>query len=121
MWGIGPTGVLVYMKGPWVAGALEQVWSLGGPKYPSATLIQQFPDAAVRQLQHGRGWYVGPSPLITANWETSGTKWTVPVGGGAGRVFKVGKLPINVMLAGYYKHREADPTAPTGSCARRSR
>ncbi len=30
-----------------------------------------------------------------------GTKWTVPVGGGAARVFKVG-IPINVMLAGYY-------------------
>ena len=32
----------------------------------------------------------------------AGKKWTVPVGGGAGRVFKIGKLPINIMLAGYY-------------------
>ncbi len=31
-----------------------------------------------------------------------GTKWTVPIGGGAGRVFKVGKLPINLSLAAYY-------------------
>jgi hypothetical protein len=45
---------------------------------------------------------VTTSPIITANWETPGTKWTVPVGGGAGRVFKVGKLPINFSLAAYY-------------------
>ena len=42
------------------------------------------------------------SPIVTANWEAAGTKWTVPIGGGAGRVFKIGKLPINLMLAGYY-------------------
>ncbi len=41
------------------------------------------------------------SPIVTANWETPGTKWTVLIGGSAGRVFKVGKLPINGMLVGY--------------------
>ena len=31
VWGGGPTGVLVYMKGPWVAGVLaNNVWSFGG-------------------------------------------------------------------------------------------
>ena len=31
VWGGGPTGVLVYMKGPIVAGALvNNVWSFGG-------------------------------------------------------------------------------------------
>jgi hypothetical protein len=31
VWGGGPTGVLVYMKGPWVAGGLaNNVWSFGG-------------------------------------------------------------------------------------------
>ena len=30
------------------------------------------------------------SPIISPNWETSGTKWTVPICGGAGRVIKIG-------------------------------
>jgi len=42
------------------------------------------------------------SPIITANWEAPGAKWTVPIGGGAGRVFRVGKLPINLSLSAYY-------------------
>jgi hypothetical protein len=52
----------------------------------------------------GEGWYVTSSPIITANWLTAGDKaWTVPVGGGAGRVVRIGgKLPLNLMLSGYW-------------------
>ena len=40
---------------------------------------------------------------MTANWKAdSGDKWTVPVGAGVGKLFKVGKLPINTSLQGYY-------------------
>ena len=31
------------------------------------------------------GWYLSSAPNITANWQLSGTKWTVPIGGGGGR------------------------------------
>jgi hypothetical protein len=48
------------------------------------------------------GWYLTSSPIITANWLASGRKWTVPVGGGSGRLFEVGELPVNVSLAAYY-------------------
>jgi hypothetical protein len=42
-------------------------------------------------------------PIITADWEaSSGNKWTVPVGAGMGKLFKLGKLPINTSLQGYY-------------------
>ena len=35
-------------------------------------------------------------PIITANREaSSGNKWTVPVGAGVGKLFKLGKLPIS--------------------------
>jgi hypothetical protein len=35
VWGGGPTGVLVYMNGPWVAGGLiNNVWSFGGTSGP---------------------------------------------------------------------------------------
>ena len=103
VWGGGPTGVLVYMKGPWVAGVLaNNVWSLGGTKGPGGNAYNNFLMQPFVNYNFGGGWYVTSSPIVTAAWETPGTKWTVPVGGGAGRVFKVGKLPINLMLAGYY-------------------
>jgi hypothetical protein len=39
--------------------------------------------------------------ILTANWEDGRKEMDPPVGGGAGRVFKIGKLPIKIMLAGY--------------------
>ena len=38
------------------------------------------------------------SPIITANWEADGSDdtWTVPVGGGFGRLIRIGKLPVNL-------------------------
>ena len=49
------------------------------------------------------GWYLTSSPILTANWEAdSGEKWTVPVGGGVGELFKLGNLPINTSLQAYY-------------------
>jgi hypothetical protein len=41
--------------------------------------------------------------VAIANWRAdSGNQWTVPVGGGIGRVFKVGNQPINSRLEAYY-------------------
>jgi hypothetical protein len=49
------------------------------------------------------GWYLTSSPLITANWEADkDDRWTVPVGGGFGRIFEIGRQPINANLAAYY-------------------
>jgi hypothetical protein len=40
------------------------------------------------------GWYLTTSPIITVNWLAApGQQWTVPVGGGFGRVFRVGDRP----------------------------
>jgi hypothetical protein len=49
------------------------------------------------------GWYLTMSPNITADWHAdSAERWTVPIGGGVGRLFRVGKQPVNIQLAGYY-------------------
>jgi hypothetical protein len=49
------------------------------------------------------GWYIGTSPIITANWLTTGDKaWTLPIGANVGRVVKIGKLPVNFLLGAYY-------------------
>jgi hypothetical protein len=42
------------------------------------------------------------SPIITANWQAdSGNRWTLPIGAGVGKIFKLGSQPMNVQLQGY--------------------
>jgi hypothetical protein len=42
-------------------------------------------------------------PLITANWEAdSNNRCTLPIGGGVGRVFKIGDQPVNAQVTAYY-------------------
>ena len=56
-----------------------------------------------------KGWYLLSSPIVTANWEAdSGDVWTLPIGGGVGRLFKVGKMPVNTQLAGYWNAEKPD-------------
>jgi hypothetical protein len=104
VWGGGASGVIVYSKGPWVAGVLvNNVWSLGGNYGRNGNGYNNFLTQPFVNYNFGEGWYVTSSPIVTANWETPGTKWTVPIGGGAGRVVKLfGKLPVNFMLGAYY-------------------
>jgi hypothetical protein len=50
-----------------------------------------------------KGWYLATSPIITADWEAdSGDRWTLPVGGGFGRVFAIGKQPVNAQMQAFY-------------------
>jgi hypothetical protein len=49
------------------------------------------------------GWYLSTSPIITANWNArAGQQWTVPLGGGFGRVFKLGGQAYNASIEAYY-------------------
>ena len=99
---IGPTFVALAIEGPWVVGVLvNNVWSFAGKSNRDAVnamLLQPF----VNYNLPG-GWYLNSSPIITANWEAGhGDRWTVPVGGGVGRVFKIGHQPVNMQLEAYY-------------------
>ena len=39
---------------------------------------------------------------MTANWNAiSSERWNIPVGGGLGKVFKIGKLPVRAQLQGF--------------------
>ena len=46
------------------------------------------------------GPYLGATtPIITSNWLAApGQQWTVPVGGGFGRVFTIGDQPVNAQV-----------------------
>ena len=105
VWGAGPTGVVVYLKGPWVVGVLaNNIWSMGGTSGPAGTRYNTFLTQYFVNYNFGEGWYVSSAQIITANWLTAGDKaWTLPFGGGVGRVIKIGgKLPLNLSLGAYY-------------------
>ncbi len=55
------------------------------------------------------GWYLSSAPVITANWEAdSGNVWTVPFGGGAGKIFKIGSQNMNAQLQAFYNAVKPD-------------
>jgi hypothetical protein len=93
--------VVVYKPGHWVLGLLGyNVWSFAGWGNSdfSSMLVQPLVNYNFKQ-----GWYLTMSPIITASWNASHDNvWTVPVGGGVGKVLRLGKLPVNVRMAAYY-------------------
>ena len=111
-WGAGPGVVFLTIQGPWVVGSLfSNVWSFTGDSDVNIFTWQPF----VNYNLDG-GWYVTTSPLITANWEAdSDNTWTVPVGGGFGRVFRVGQQNLNMQLQSFYNIEEPDDIGPEWS------
>jgi opacity protein-like surface antigen len=113
---IGPTMVLVVTPGHWVIGVLaNNQWSVGGaPGRPSVNFFttQYFINY---NIPGGHGWFLTSAPIITADWTAApGQQWTVPVGGGFGRVFKLGDQPIDASIQGFYNVVRPD-NGPTWS------
>ena len=100
-WSLGPTAVALTFNGPWVYGGLiNNIWSVSGsgPKDINMMTLQPFINY---NLSGGR--YFTSSPLITANWEAdSGQQWTVPLGLGYGKIFKLGNAPVNGQISLYH-------------------
>jgi hypothetical protein len=108
-WSAGPSAVGLLMKGPWVVGALaNQQWSFAGwgDEDVNQMLVQPFLNY---NFQHG--WYLSSAPIITADWTAgTGQRWTVPVGFGGGKLWRVGKvgLPVNTQIQGFYNAARPD-------------
>lgn len=106
-WGAGASLVVLTMPGRWVIGSLfNNIWSTGGSGDNDVNFFtwQYFVNYNLDE-----GWYLTSAPIITADWEASSdNKWTVPFGGGFGRIFRVGKQPMNASLQAY--HNVETPT-----------
>jgi len=100
-WGAGVSLVVLRMPGKWVIGSLfSNVWSFAGSGDQD---INSFTWQYFINYNLDNGWYLTSAPIITANWEaSSGEKWTVPFGGGFGKLFRIGKQPINGTAQAYY-------------------
>lgn len=101
-WSAGPTFVTLLLSKKIVTGFLiNNLWSYAGdsgrPDVNAMTLQPFF------NYNMPKGWYLTTSPIITANWQAdSDNRWTIPLGGGIGRVFNIGKQPINAQINYYY-------------------
>jgi len=98
---MGPSVLALSQPGHWTIGALvNNVWSVAGSgSRPPVNLMQL---QAFVTYQMKKGWYVATSPILQANWRAaSGNVWLVPVGGGIGRITKMGSQPINVTAQFY--------------------
>jgi len=103
-WGLGPSVVVLHLDhgSPWVYGVLvNNVWSLTSDKQGGSYnngLIQPF----VNYNFEG-GLYLTTAPIATVDWNAdSSQQWTVPIGGGVGKIFHFGKLPVNTQISAYY-------------------
>lgn len=105
-WGGGPAVVVLTKQSHWLFGALvNNVWAGTEGRQLNQMTLNPFV-----YYNLPRGWYVVTSPIITADWEAHrNNRWTVPVGGGFGRVFKMGHQLLNARTQFW-----SDVKAPTG-------
>ena len=102
--GIGPSVVALTMIDKWVAGlVVNNIWTFGDIS-ENKFLFQYFVNYNLP-----KAWYIVTAPIITANWNAdSDQRWTVPFGIGAGKVIKIGKLPLNLSAGMYYNAVKPD-------------
>jgi hypothetical protein len=97
----GLSAAALTIQGRWVIGGLvNDLVSVAGISYRKNVhqmLVQPFVD-----YNFSHGWYLTSSPIITADWKApSGSRWTVPLGGGIGKIFSLGNQHMNAGLQAF--------------------
>ncbi|MGB7436326.1 MAG: hypothetical protein WBR26_02470 [Candidatus Acidiferrum sp.] len=119
---VGPSVVVLVQPPHWTIGFLaNNVWSVAGHSdFNSAGQVNKPP---VNQFllqwfvnyNMKKGWYLTTSPIVTANWRGGDSNvWTVPFGGGVGRIMKLGFQPVNVTAQFYGNAVHPPGTSPWG-------
>jgi hypothetical protein len=109
---VGPNVVALAMPGHFVLGVLvNNIWSVagGGSRADvNQMLLQYFINYNMK-----KGWFLTLQPIITANWNAaSGSVWTVPFGGGVGRIMKLGFQPVSITVQAYGNAAYPSQTSP---------
>ena len=107
-WSGGATGVALWQQKWGTFGSLvRQIWSFAGDS--DRADVNQFLIEPFVMYNLASGWYLVTDMIITANWDArSSETWTVPIGGGFGKLFAIGKQPINANLQAYYMVEKPD-------------
>ncbi len=100
---MGPSVVVLVQPPHWTIGALaNNVWSVAGHSNRDKPAVNQFLLQWFVNYNMKKGWYLTTSPIVTANWRGSDSNvWTVPFGGGVGRIMKLGFQPVNITAQFY--------------------
>ena len=101
-WSAGPSAVVLVQPKPWTLGLLgRQLWSFEGDserKDVNQLLLEPFINYNL-----DKGWYLISDMILTANWDAdSSNRWTIPLGGGFGKMFEIGGLKMNTKIEAYY-------------------
>jgi hypothetical protein len=101
-WSAGPTAVALFQPKWGTYGLLgRHLWSFAGNSDRPSVNQSLFEPFVNYNLPNG--WYLITDIIITANWQAeSGNQWTVPLGGGVGKLLKIGSQAINVRTEAYY-------------------
>lgn len=114
-WSAGVSGAVGYAPGPWVFSLeAQQLWSLLGPaSRPEVNELQLRPQVVFHLPGN---WFLVTAPTIVASWgKRSADRWTVPLGGGFGRIFSIYTQRLTLGLEAYAP--VVHPTASGGSWA----
>lgn len=109
-WSAGPAALTLTIRGPRVSGVLAQhFWDFAGDSDATSVNLStlqyfvnyNFPD-----------FYLNTSPTMSYNWYAdSDEAWTIPVGGGIGKVFRFGGMPVDMRLSAYWNVEAPDSAA----------
>jgi hypothetical protein len=107
-WSLGPTAVALTQPAWGSVGILgRHLWDVAGDADRSSvnqTLIEPFANYNLDE-----GWFLVSDLVVTADWQAdSGNRWTVPLGGGMGRLFKFGDQPVNARIEAYWNVEKPD-------------
>jgi hypothetical protein len=100
---MGPSVVVLVQPPHWTLGFLaNNLWSVAGHSNTNKPTVNQFLLQWFVNYNMKKGWYLTISPIVTANWRATGDNaWTVPFGGGVGRIMKLGFQPVNISAQFY--------------------
>lgn len=108
-WCLGPSVTGVWTPGRWVVGGIAQnIFSVAGAGSRPDLNIMTIQPLVNYNFDHG--WFFTSNPYWIANWNNpKRDKWTIPIGGGFGKLFTLGKqaMTFSVAVYGY-------PVKPTG-------
>ena len=106
---LGPAFLVFYPQNNWSAGiVLQNGWSIGNAS--GINRVNAFGAQYLLSYNLPKGWSLYSNSTITANWTAeSSDRWTVPLGGGFGKLFYAGKLPLSISLQSFY-----NVVTPTG-------
>jgi hypothetical protein len=112
-WSGGPTGAVIYSKGPWLNGLLvSHLASFPGNRHRGDVNLTSI-EPLVSYSFHS-GWSVQCNPTISYDWTAhSPNSWTLPLGADVGRTIVVGSQALSVQIGAYdlVRHPDGDPAS----------